>query len=534
MASNTTIFSNASNGDYLIYQTNTANRVLLGGGPTTSFANISMAPSNIALSVVGNTSNSSIAFKTNNAATTAMTVSGTGAVGVNTTTPAYALDVAGTMQVQTDIRAGSNLFMLQNTNVGGLQFGVASSTPSNITQTGQVNVPGYTFCNATSNVGIMNTAPAYPLDVVGNIHCSGTISAGNTGMFRNRLINGDMRLNQRAISSLSAATNNGLYCVDRWKVYHQSGFGDYTIDQVTVSNLAGFPTAIRLVNSGTSNPTFQGVSQTIEGYNIADFLWGSSNGKAATFSFWINSTVTGTYGVLVAQSVAVPGNYTYGATYAVNSASTWEYKTISITAPPSGTTWNADSNNGMGILFSFANAGTLSNGGGLVSTGWNNYGNNWGVSGQNTLTTTNGATVLITGVQLELGTIATPFEWRPWAIELQLAQRYYVRFTSFAGTASNQYVWFGSVGGASSTTVFNTQLYFPVPMRAAASNQLTSSGTFQNLVTGVSTTVATSYDGNTTLAARMDCTTTGMTAGLPYVLRATNNATSWIAVEVEL
>lgn len=212
--SNAYAYSNSSNNDLVLYQSNTSNQVLLGNMPN-SYANLTMTSSNITIGVLGNTSNSTITLNTG------LTVSGTGNVGVNTSVPVYPLQVAGTANIQSDMRVSSNLYVSQNIIPGSVVIAKSSNLGSNtnvvITPS---NILGYTFCNATSNVGINNATPQTTLDVTGNIRCAGFVSACNIG-FKNRIINGDMRFDQRNQGASGGvaygSTGCNAYALDRFK-----------------------------------------------------------------------------------------------------------------------------------------------------------------------------------------------------------------------------------------------------------------------------------------------------------------------------
>ena len=192
------------------------------------------------------------------------------------------------------------------------------------------------------------------------------------------------------------------------------------------------------------------VQQGIEGFNLADLGWGTANAKTVTLSFWVRSSLTGTFGGCFQNRLS---NRSYPFSYTITSADTWEQKTVTVAGDTTGT-W--DTNNVGGIYLFFA-LGMGSNRSGTANA-WNS-GNYLGVSGATSVVGTSGATFYITGVQLEAGSVATPFERRHYGQELQLAQRYY----QFINARVFQWEGYYNVAGYG----MYAATAFPVKMRAA-------------------------------------------------------------------
>lgn len=247
-------------------------------------------------------------------------------------------------------------------------------------------------------------------------------NVGQTVGFRNRIINGDMRIDQRNLgAAVTGFSGGGKYTVDRWAVWATGGA--LTAQQSTLVP-PGFDKSLS-VTVTTADATLDAgdyylISQAIEGNNIADFNWGSANAKAITISFWVRTSVTGTYSGAVRNASA---NYTYPFQFTVNQANTWEYETITIPGPTSGS-WNADNTLGMYLWISMA-TGTLYSD---VAGAWTTKANVVGASSSINMIATNGATFHITGVQLEVGLTATNFDTRFHGTELMFCQRYYMRY----------------------------------------------------------------------------------------------------------
>ena len=260
----------------------------------------------------------------------------------------------------------------------------------------------------------------------------------NTFGFKNRLINSAMVIDQR--NAGAAVTTGGANPVDRFAVNITSA-GTYSGQQSTAVVPDGFTTSIGFTvtsSDGTLDATDNAyISQWIEGNNIADLGFGSASAKTITISFWVRGSVTGTYCVVLLNSssngTAAP-NRSYVAEYSISSANTWEYKTISILGDTSGT-WHTGTGRGFHVRFGLSAGTSLQQ----VAGSWGT-GNVVGSSNQTNIMATNGATFYITGVQLEKGSTATSFDYRPYGTELALCQRYYEKsynMASIAGASTN-------------------------------------------------------------------------------------------------
>jgi hypothetical protein len=288
-----------------------------------------------------------------------------------------------------------------------------------------------------------------------------TPTADSLQGFRNRIINGDMRIDQR--NAGAAVTTSSSFPVDRFVVVNSTD-GAFSAQQDS-SAPAGFVNSVKMTTTtadGTLTTT-QGCFffQRIEGTNIADLGWGTANAKTVTLSFWVRSSLTGTFGGSLRNSAA---NRSYPYTYTISVADTWEYKTVTIAGDTSGT-WLTTT--GEGVLISFGLGFGPDRSG--TAGAWNSN-NNLSATGAVSVIGTLNATWYITGVQLEVGSVATPFERRDYGRELILCQRY--ACASFPlGTAWGQnagtagaFSYIVIVGGTSAG--FGISMPFPVTMRA--------------------------------------------------------------------
>jgi hypothetical protein len=255
----------------------------------------------------------------------------------------------------------------------------------------------------------------------------------NNVSFRNRIINGAMVIDQRNAGASTTVAANGYYSCDRWKTYTNPA-SKYAIQQNagSVTPPIGFSNYLGITSSSAysvGSGDYFWLEQNIEGYNIADLGWGTANAKTVTLSFQVYSSLTGQFGGSIANAGRAR---TYPFSYTISSANTWTTISITVAGDTSGT-WAKDNTTGMSILFDLGSGSSLLG----TSGAWNSAGN-VGSTGDTKIVATSGATFYITGVQLEAGTTASPFEYRPYGTELQLAKRYYSQGTTvptYNGTA---------------------------------------------------------------------------------------------------
>ena len=278
-------------------------------------------------------------------------------------------------------------------------------------------------------------------------------SGSNNVSFRNRLINSAMVIDQR--NAGASVTPTG-YTLDRWTVNQWSSSGKFSVQQNagSVTPPAGFTHylgATSLSAYSVASGDFYAILQPIEGLNVADLAWGTVNAKTVTLSFWVRSSLTGTFGGAIQNSAT---NRSYPYSYAISSANTWEYKTVTIAGDTSGT-WLTTNGIGMYVAFSLgAGATYLGTAGAWAGSDLR------APTGQTSVVGTNGATFYITGVQLEAGSTASPFEYRQYGTELGLCQRYFQ-----TNVLSSSDYPFSSVY-AYTTSVSAGCLPIAVPMRA--------------------------------------------------------------------
>jgi hypothetical protein len=251
-----------------------------------------------------------------------------------------------------------------------------------------------------------------------------------TFAFKNRLINGDMVIDQRNNgASVTPANGAFTYTTDRW-TYYVSAASKLTAQQSTTAP-AGFTNSLLTTSSSAYTVGIAEafvLAQFIEGFNVADLSWGTANAQTVTLSFWVRSSLTGTFGGSITNSAQ---NRAYPFTYTISTANTYEYKTITI---PGDTTGTWLTNNGKGIALWIGLGVGSGNSGPAGSWSANNY---LSATGATSVVGTSGATFYITGVQLEKGFTATNFDVIPYGTEFMLCQRYYQTVKKFFGKAQN-------------------------------------------------------------------------------------------------
>ena len=310
---------------------------------------------------------------------------------------------------------------------------------------------------------------------------SGTIYAT-----RNRIINGAMVIDQR--NAGASGTGNGEYTVDRWfyqgsqssKLTWQQNAGSVT-PPVGFSNYFGFTSSSAYSVAAGDYFYFQ---QPIEGYNVADLGFGTANAKTITLSFWVRSSLTGTFGGAIQNGNSTR---TYPFSYTISSANTWTQISITVAGDTTGT-WLTTNGHGLSVFFSLGMGSTYS---GTANT-WSST-NYISTTGATSVVGTNGATWYVTGVQLEQGSTATPFERRLISQELANCQRYYSIFWVGVDWITNGYASHG--------------VTYPVTMRAsptvtAGSGPLSSNISVLSIPVGAyGGTSGTTFQGASTTAS---------------------------------
>ena len=299
-----------------------------------------------------------------------------------------------------------------------------------------------------------------------------TLATQNALGVRNLIINGDMRIAQRGTSS-TGMTTGGYYTVDRFQTSISSA-GTWTMTQDTsVPTGQGFANSLKMActtaDASLAASDYARIEHKIEGQNLQHLKYGTSSAEKITLSFWVKSNKTGTYATMMYQP---DDTRLQNKTYTIDAADTWEKKTITVDGDTTGV---IDNDNGSGIIvYWFLGAGSNRTDG-TANTDWQAYDDGNEAAGMTVnLADSTSNYINITGVQLEVGDTATPFEHRPYDMELARCMRYY--YTTKIGGQTNLYVY-GFFGGYNTTgNLVGATVPHPVPMRASPTG--TVGGTF--------------------------------------------------------
>jgi hypothetical protein len=357
----------------------------------------------------------------------------------------------------------ANVTTLNASNLRALD-GTPAATVAN--STGVISVStkieyadGTAAAPTVTNTGDTDTGMYFPAANEVAVAAGGSVAAAfNTNglFFRNRIINGDMRIDQR--NAGAAVTTNAAFPVDRFSMTNTSDGAFSAQQDSSVPTGSGFVSSVK-VTATTADATLTAaqtlnLSHAIEGTNFADLMWGSASARTVTLSFWVRSSLTGTFGGSLRNNAA---DRSYPFTYSISVADTWEYKTITIPGDTSGT-WLTTIGVGMRVTFGLGAGPDRSGTAGAWAAA-----NVVAPTGAVSVIGTLNATWYITGVQLETGSVATPFERRPYGTELMLCQRYYYRMKA---TGVNAFFGTGLVDTTTNALFITT---FPVSMRTVPS-----------------------------------------------------------------
>ena len=427
-----------------------------------------------------------------------ITVSDTGAVFTGITT-------IGSVTVDSGTVTG-NL----TGNVTGNLTGTASTATASATAYGLSGSPTLSGITSVSTTNLTVNGNAYP--------AAGPLSN------RNRWINGAMTIDQRRAGSSQTNAASGDYVVDRLRFEGENSKCTVGQNLNSVTPPVGFKNYAGVEVTTTHTPTSSqhfNISRWIEGYNVDDFELGTANAKQFTISFWVRSSVTGTYGLSLLGYDGSSTFRSYIREYTIDSANTWEHKTLTIQGDTStAITWGTT--NDAGLFVSWA----LGFGSGLTTTAdtWTT-GLYRSTSNQTNLFATSGATFYLTGVQVEVGSVATPFEHRSFGDELARCQRYYVKTFDYSTAPAQNLGAIGSLNFVSQGNIlFDVMWRYPVELRAQPTTVTTYStnAASANWSTNTDTPTASTFNiGTLGMAVRANTPATG---GRAYFIHATAEA----------
>jgi hypothetical protein len=441
----------------------------------------------------------------------------------------FAADGTGT-SVGLNVGSGKKLKLVGDViDTNGNELLKVSATASavnevTLTNAATGNKPSLSATGGDTNIGFELVSKGTG-EITAKVNGSTVFNASSSMGFKNRIINGAMVIDQRNAGA-SITPTNGQYLVDRF-IAIQSVASKYSAQQnagaVTpptgFSNYQGV-TSLSAYSSASGDQFY--IGQRIEASNIGDLAFGTANAQAVTVSFWVRSSLTGTHSGSLINAPTF--NRSYPFTFTVSAANTWEFKTVVIPGDTSGTWATSGTGAGLQVVFN------LGSGSSFVGTAgaWNGN-TNYGATGATSVVGTNGATFYITGVQLEKGSTATSFDYRPYGTELQLAQRYF--FVAVTGSAK-----YWGMGQNYSASALTSYIQFPVTMRTAPTSASTSgtnyygfyrNGTnddFNSITLEAAQVQGTGFFNNSEISG-----TAGHSGNL-----YTNNTASFIAFQAEL
>jgi hypothetical protein len=349
--------------------------------------------------------------------------------------------------------------------------------------------------------------------------------------FRNLLNNGAMQVAQRG-TSVTGITTGGYLTVDRWSfLTFSQGTWTQSVENDAPTG-SGFRKSVKvLCTTADAAPAASDriiFNQSIEGQNLQSICKGTANAQQLTMSFWVKSNVTGTY---IAELFDNDNSRHVSAAYTVNSSATWEKKTIVFPADTTGALDNDNAQSMQIIWFLGAGSDRTS---GTLQTSWGALNNANRAVGQTNLAAATNNYWQVTGVQLEVGAVATPFEFKPIEQELAECQRYYFRTKA----DSNEYAF--SMASCNTTTSATGYITFPVTMRSkpTALEQSGTAGDYRmnhaNTVSTCSAVPAFNSVTNQHLGAVDYTFSTVLTAGRAGIVFSASGANGFLGWSAEL
>ncbi len=384
------------------------------------------------------------------------------------------------------------------------------------------NVSGEVLVDGSPLSGGMSSAPGAGYTFISD-SSNQWVEQATSLSWRNKIINGDMRVAQRGTAAVTLSS--GTYVLDRFQSHKSASWTALVAtSQQSTDAPTGFTNSL-LYTVSTGNTTAVGYSayvvQNIEGSTVYDLGWGTANAKTVTISFWVKSSVTGTYSIALRNAAA---NRSYVAEYSITTAD-WERKVITVPGDTTGV-WETGSDSCISLFwtlraptFTTSTLGSWQASGAIISTDANAL----------NFTGTSSRTFRLTGVQLEVGSVATPFETLQYEKQLELCQRYFARLSSVSGN----YVGFAS-GCSFQTNAAFVYLKYPQQMRSAPTISQSNTAIFNTTVRAFSAFGGGTSYGSDSVGVVVTTAATTQTIGQAVVWTGNNNASAYVDLNAEL
>jgi hypothetical protein len=348
---------------------------------------------------------------------------------------------------------------------------------------------------------------------------------------KNIIVNGNMNVHQRSSTTVTSISTSGYYTSDRWYTDASTASTSAVFSQLV--DATDFPvnsefrkclkTTCTTAKASLAVGDYVKVVQKIEGQNVQVLKKGTTAAETMTLSFWVESGVTGTY---ICELVDLQNSRQISKAYTISSSGVWEQKTINFPSDTAGTLSN-DTSARFEVSFWLA-AGLTFTGGTLNNSSWASFTNANRAAGQVNLASATNNFWNLTGVQLEIGSIANPFEYKSYSEHLNLCQRYYSKLSSLSGN----YVAFGS-GFINSSTLAVVYLKYPLRMRATPVLSQSNTAIFEAGGVFAVTSLGNTWYGDESLYVNINVAS-GLTTGRGCILVGNNNSSAFIELNAEL
>lgn len=412
---------------------------------------------------------------------------------------------------------------------------ISANVQNKISMNNAIGIPDGTEANPSLNITSEPTTGLYKknngelgISILGKNVASINSNGIYFNTYRNLIINGNMAIHQRS-ASVTGITTSSFNTADRWVVDLTShGTWTQTVELSDAPTGTGLRKSLKMLcttaNASPSAGNNIKIRQTIEAQNCNILKIGSSSAESITISFWVKSNVTGTY-IVEVENQTVGSTRIICGSYTINTIGVWEKKSITFSGDTVGTVNN---DNGVGLLLAFYLGAGSNFTSGTLQTTWGTTVNANRAVGQTNVASATNNYFQITGIQMETGTVATPYEILPYEFQLIRCQRYYTKLSSVSGTN----VAFGS-GVVSGSTVALIYIKYPIRMRGTPGLSQSNTGLSDGGAFIATSSIGTVSYGDESLLCNINVAS-GLTLGRGCVLTGNTNASAFIELNSEL